>query len=189
MKKIEAVATASKEQERGITQINDAVTMLDKATQQNAHVAEDISKMSTEIAQMSSSLVTAASRANFLEEAREGVCNVDLVYDTAKLKVNVLKLKEEVYSKLGDFDNNQSRDCDTITNWINEFVENNPSISYQSVEDLKVLNKNLSVKLQDLIEENANKASNEVLNNKAREVEIESMRIFGTLNHLKKRGL
>ncbi len=81
IEKIEYVETASKEQEGGIVQINDAITMLDKATQENAHVAEQISNMSNQIADMSNSLVTAASRASFLQEAREEVCNVDLVFD------------------------------------------------------------------------------------------------------------
>ena len=75
-----------KSKKRGITQINDAVNTLDHATQQNAHVAEEISHMSSEIANMSNSLVTAASRASFLQETREEVCDIDLVYDTAGLK-------------------------------------------------------------------------------------------------------
>ncbi|WP_072682076.1 methyl-accepting chemotaxis protein [Arcobacter sp. LA11] len=184
--KIEDVATASKEQERGITQINDAVNLLDQATQQNAQVAEEISDMSNKIANMSSSLVTAASRASFLEEAREEVCNVDLVYDTAKLKVNVLGLKDKVYSKLGTYENWTTKNCDTITDWMEEYVNINPNANNQSLEDLKTLNSNLTLKLQALINGNANKESNLVLNEKAKEVEIESLRIFGSLNRLKK---
>jgi methyl-accepting chemotaxis protein len=186
IEKIEQVATASKEQERGITQINDAVNLLDQATQQNAQVAEEISAMSNKIAKMSNSLVTAASRANFIQEAREEVCNVDLVYDTAKLKVNVLGLKDNVYSKLGSYDNWTTSSCTSITNWINEYSSNNPNDNYQSLEDLKQLNSSLSTKMQALIDANANKESNEILNQKAKEVEIESLKIFGKLNHIKK---
>jgi methyl-accepting chemotaxis protein len=40
---IENVATASKEQESGILQINDAINSLDASTQKNAQVAEQIS--------------------------------------------------------------------------------------------------------------------------------------------------
>jgi len=186
IEKIELVATASKEQERGITQINDAVNLLDQATQQNAQVAEEISDMSNKIANMSNSLVTAASRASFLEEAREEVCNVDLVYDTAKLKVNVLGLKDSVYTKLGTYENWKASKCDILTNWMDEYVNINPNANYQSLEDLKKLNDNLTLKLQALIDANARKESNEVLNEKAKEVEIESLRIFGSLNRLKK---
>ncbi|WP_267884005.1 hypothetical protein [Halarcobacter anaerophilus] len=37
-----------------------------------------------------------------------------------------------------------------------------------------------------MINANADKKPNEVLNDKAKAIEIESLRIFGTLNHLKK---
>ena len=87
---IDEVARASKEQERGIVQINDAINLLDQATQKNAQVADQISSMSSNIANMSNSLVTAASRASFLQGALDIVCDVDLVYDTALLKVSLL---------------------------------------------------------------------------------------------------
>eukprot|EP01029_Cantina_marsupialis_P029598 TRINITY_DN78188_c0_g1_i1.p1 TRINITY_DN78188_c0_g1~~TRINITY_DN78188_c0_g1_i1.p1 ORF type:complete len:198 (+),score=53.16 TRINITY_DN78188_c0_g1_i1:105-698(+) len=186
IEKIDFVANASKEQERGITQINDAVNTLDQATQKNAQVADEISRMSGEIADMSNSLVTAASRASFLEEAREEVANVDLVYDTAKLKVNVLNIKDGVYSKLGSYDNWTALGSQELDKWISDYIEINPNVNFAAIENLKELNKNLTVKLQALIDANASKESNEVLNDKAKEIEIESLRIFGTLNSLKK---
>ncbi|PLY08359.1 MAG: methyl-accepting chemotaxis protein [Arcobacter sp.] len=186
IEKIDLVATASKEQERGITQINDAVNMLDKATQENAHVAEEISKMSTQIADMSNSLVTAASRASFLVDAREQVCNVDLVYDTAKLKVDILKLKDGVYSDLGKYNFSQVEKNKSLDEWINNYIHLNPNANMNSIDDLKTLNLNLNTKLQTLVNSNKDRASNEVLNENAKEVEIESLRIFGTLNALKK---
>ncbi len=186
LEKIEQVATASKEQEAGIVQINDAVNLLDQATQQNAQIAEQISKMSTNIAYMSDSLVTAASRASFLEESREEVCNVDLVYDTAKLKVNVLGLKDDVYSKLGSYETWKTASCYTVSDWIENYIKINPNSCTETIEELKKLNTNLKQKLQELVNANANKADNEILNEKAKAVEIESLRIFGTLNKLKR---
>ncbi|RXK12064.1 methyl-accepting chemotaxis protein [Halarcobacter mediterraneus] len=186
LEKIEQVATASKEQEAGIVQINDAVNLLDQATQQNAQIAEQISKMSTNIAHMSDSLVTAASRASFLEESREEVCNVDLVYDTAKLKVNVLGLKDDVYSKLGSYKTWETKGCNSILEWIETYTQINPNSCNETIDELKNLIASLKQKLQELINANANKADNEILNEKAKAVEIESLRVFGTLNKLKK---
>ncbi|XPV67605.1 MAG: methyl-accepting chemotaxis protein [Halarcobacter sp.] len=186
IEKIEYVANASKEQEKGITQINDAVNLLDQATQKNAQTADQISIMSTQIADMSNSLVTAASRASFLQDAREEVCNVDLVYDTAKLKVNVLEVKDKVYSKLGDFKKWNSTSCEAMNSWIEEYTEINPDTNYDSLDELKVLNVNLKTKLQALIDANANKESNETLNEKAKDLEGETLKIFAALNKLKK---
>jgi methyl-accepting chemotaxis protein len=182
---IEQVANASKEQERGIVQINDAVNALDKATQKNAAVAGDISNMSQEIAEMSNSLVTAASRASFLEIARKQVSNVDLVYDTAKLKVDILKLKDSIFAKFGTFENFAVEANKSQNVWIENFIHNHPDCNMQSVNTLKQLNKELTQKLQSLVDANSHKESNKILNEKAREVENCSVQIFDTLNQLK----
>jgi len=183
---IENVSTASKEQESGIKQINDAVTTLDHATQQNASVAEEISNMSSLIASMSNSLVTAASRASFIEEAREEVCNVELVYDTAKVKVNVLGLKDHVYSKLGTKERWTATLSKSLDKFITEFESKHEGQGIEAVDELKRLNSSFTNKLQELIDANANNESNDVLNEKAKEVELESLKIFGTLNRLKR---
>ncbi len=183
---IDSVATASKEQERGIVQINDAVTNLDQATQKNATVADDISKMSSQIAHMSDSLVTAASRASFLQEAREGVANVDLVYDTAKLKVEILRLKDNVYSKLGTYKQWKVAEDKSMNEWITNYSTSNTLEDTAILENLKTLNSNLNTKLQKLVESNSNKEDNNILNDRAKDVEIESLEIFRELNNLKK---
>jgi methyl-accepting chemotaxis protein len=183
---IEKVAVSSKEQERGITQINDAVTTLDQATQQNAHVAEEISTMSAQIAHMSNSLVTAASRASFLQDARKEVCDIDLVYDTAKLKVDVLRLKDGVYSKLGEYQTWNVQKDQAMNHWIETFVKKDSKVNMGSIEELKSLNNSLNEKLQTLVDKNAKAVSNSELNQIAKEVEIDALRIFGMLNRLKK---
>ena len=183
---ISQVATSSQEQERNIVQINDAVSLLDKATQKNAQVADEISSMSEQIARLSDNLVTAASRSNFLQEAREEVCNVDLVYDTAKIKVEILRRKEQLYSKLGSYEYWQVEKINLMSKWIESYVEKNPNADEDTVNSLNTLNDNLQTYMQELILANTNKEANERLNELAKKVEIESLRIFGTLNKLKK---
>ncbi len=186
IKMIEQVANASKEQERGINQINDAVNLLDKATQQNAHVASDISDMSTQISNMSDSLVTAASRANYLEEARQGVCDVDLVYDTANIKVDILKLKDNLYSDLGNFSDKHITQSKVMQEWIQKYISSHQDLDTNSLNELQVLSSNLQKLMQSLNDANIQRKPNSELNNLAKGVEIECLRIFGTLNKIKK---
>ena len=186
IEKIDQVATASKEQEMGIVQINDAVNALDHATQKNAEVANDISSMADQIAQMSNSLVTAASRASFLEESRDEVCNVDLVYDTAKLKVDILNLKDGVYSKLGTYGSWKVEENQKMNDWIQNYVNNHPGTNMQTIDSLKNESSIFNEKLQSLVDANANKEPNSVLNNNAKEVELQAGKTFGILNQLKK---
>jgi len=62
---IQDVSVASKEQMTGIEQINDAVTMLDRVTQENAHEASAVAQIASEVSQMANNLVAEASAKKF----------------------------------------------------------------------------------------------------------------------------
>ena len=62
---IEDVSSASKEQMTGIEQINDAVTMLDRVTQENASEANQIKSIANNVASMAQDLVTDARNKQF----------------------------------------------------------------------------------------------------------------------------
>ena len=62
---IQDVSIASKEQMTGIEQINDAVTTLDRVTQENAHEANSVAQIATEVSQMANNLVADASAKKF----------------------------------------------------------------------------------------------------------------------------
>ena len=183
---IEKVATASKEQERGIIQINDAINMLDQATQKNAQVADQISTMASNIAQMSDSLVTAAARASFLEDSLDKVCDVDLVYDTALLKVDLLNTKDEIYGKLGDFKSFKINEINSLKQWSTNHINSGKRVDLQIMKTIEESTVSFHKNLQELVEANANKKSNEELNKKAKEVETNTLKIFGYLNNVKK---
>ena len=183
---INEVANASKEQERGIVQINDAINMLDQATQKNAQVADQISTMASNIAQMSNSLVTASARASFLKDSLDKVGDVDLVYDTALLKVDLLNTKDAVYAKLGDFKAFKIEENKTLKDWNQRHINSGKRVDMQIMKNIEELNETLHKNLQELVDANANKASNEILNKNAKEVEMNALRIFGNLNNVKR---
>ncbi|AXH11169.1 methyl-accepting chemotaxis protein [Halarcobacter bivalviorum] len=62
---IEDVSKASKEQMTGIEQINDAVTMLDRVTQENASEANQVKAIADEVATMANELVSDAKSKKF----------------------------------------------------------------------------------------------------------------------------
>jgi len=62
---IKDVSSASKEQMTGIEQINDAVTMLDKATQENAHEASSVAEIAVDVSKLANDLVSDASSKKF----------------------------------------------------------------------------------------------------------------------------
>ncbi|RXK05198.1 methyl-accepting chemotaxis protein [Halarcobacter ebronensis] len=64
--KIEEIANASKEQEQGITQINDAVNQLDQQTQQNALIATQTHDIAAETDAIAKEIVADAQSKEFL---------------------------------------------------------------------------------------------------------------------------
>ena len=183
---INDVARASKEQERGIIQINDAINTLDQATQKNAQVADQISIMASNISDMSNSLVTVASRASFLKDSMDKVCDVDLVYDTALIKVDLLNTKDAVYSQLGSLKDFKIKENTSLNQWIQKHSSSGKKINTQLMKDIENLQKQFHENLQKLVVANANKESNETLNKKAEDVEKDSLKIFENLNNVKK---
>jgi len=63
---IKDIASASKEQQAGIEQINDAVTTLDQGTQRNAAVASETAQIANATSQMAQAIVNEANEANFI---------------------------------------------------------------------------------------------------------------------------
>ena len=59
------VSKASKEQMTGIEQINDAVNMLDKVTQENANESNQIKIIAQEVSQLAHELLTDAKTKKF----------------------------------------------------------------------------------------------------------------------------
>ncbi|MFX4210289.1 methyl-accepting chemotaxis protein [Aliarcobacter butzleri] len=183
---IDDVSNSSKEQEKGIIQIGNAITLLDKAIHKNTEIAKQISTITSNISSMSSSLITVASRASFLEDSLDKVCDIDLVYDTALIKVDLLNTKDEIYGKLGSYENFRIEKNQNLKNWLTNVSASNKEIDSEFIEELNKLDESFHKTLQELVEINSNKDKNTFLNKKAEEVENKLAQIFENLNNLKK---
>jgi len=185
IKLIENVSNSSKDQENSILKINTAVTRMERSTKNNADVSKEISEMSNDIEEMSIRLVNAASKASFIEETRVQVCDIDLIYDIANLKVELFNYKDNVYSRLADRNDNHIKKFDELDQWLDNYAQKYPEINNEIIEKLHKMNNNLYQYLTNLMNSSTNREDNNTINGYAKQVEIESMRIFGTLNQIK----
>ena len=182
------VQAASKEQEHGIVQINDAITELDQATQQNANTASRISDLSNEVSNLSQNLVTASSRATYNQSARKQVCDVDFVYNTAKLKNAHIIFKTNNFNKLGE--NKQwtvvnHHECD-LGKWMDKQEKNNMAFTKtQNWNDLKRIHEGVHIGVQDYINEDVQNALNSTLVKISSDIEVATVGVFDHLNQLK----
>jgi methyl-accepting chemotaxis protein len=98
---INHVSSASREQQEGIEQINNAITELDQATQQNAATATQISELAQDVKVLSDKLINTVSHSQYDQRAKEQVCDVDLMFHLNKLKLDHINFKDNNFAKLG----------------------------------------------------------------------------------------
>jgi len=182
---IDDVTSASLEQEKGMIQINDAISELDKTTQENASNASSIHDLSIQIQNLSNNLIHVANYSKYDENSREQVCDINFSNKLNTLKLNHLKFKE------GCFDSLDSNNPITIQNheqselglWIKEVEEYNHHYSNNpNWTKLKTHHKMVHEKIQEYIDENNKDASNDDLLLIANDIEKASICVFETLN-------
>ena len=181
---IEEVSSSSRKQEQSILKINTAVTRMSRATKDNANVSEDISKMSEEVSSVATGLVNTAHKASFLESTQNQVCDIDLMYSIADIKVNILNYTDEIFSRLASGDNTSIKKCTTLMEWI-EKSTNIGKLDKQYLDKLSQLNNSLYNTLKELMNSTRNNHSNDTINQNAKQVERYTHEIFEMLDKLK----
>jgi methyl-accepting chemotaxis protein len=185
---IDNVTTASKEQEQGISQINDAVGTLDKATQQNASNATDIAELAKDVKILSESLTAVAANAKYDTTTINQTCNVELVYHLNDLFFDHIIFKRDHFKSLNDnktWSVEKPTDC-KIGHWIKEEEANNsPLTQTSSWNNLKKIHERYHHSIQEYLDINAKKSSNNELKPYSKQVETDISEIFDTMNKLK----
>ena len=186
---INNITEASKEQQAGIEQINDAVTQLDQATQQNAQAASNINNMAKEIKSLSSKLLETANHAKFDPKALEQVCDMDLTMFLNRLKLNHVNFKNTNCVKLGSKTNwtvVKETEC-ALGKWIMESEQKDEEFTKtQNWTHLKEVHLNVHKGMQNIIIENANGSNNEVLGKQAHALDESISEVFWTIQQVKR---
>ena len=188
---IEDVSQGSKEEEKGIIQINDTINVLDKATQVNANQATVISDLASEVATLSTNLLKIADRAKFKEFSPKEIEDIDLVFKVSKLKNDHIKFKLVNFDKVGQTKTawtvTKPTDCD-LGKWLAEQESlNNPFTKTQNWKNLKTNHEIIHNSVQNYINEDCkDNVSNELLDSLSKELDRATLEVFKSLDQLKK---
>jgi len=186
---INDIETSSKEQKIGIEQINNTVQELDKKTQQNAQEASNITNLANKITSLSSDLDEVSSNAKFDFSVIKQTCDVSLQNLSASLKHDHIKFKDTNFAKLNNTRNTWSvtkHDSCNLGKWISKSEsENQPYTKTSNWSKLKNIHENVHTGVQNLIDQNGNKASNDILNQISTDVEIAITEVFDMLDIVK----
>ena len=188
---IEDVSQASREEEKGIIQINDAVNALDQATQVNANSATTISGLANEVSKLSDTLLQIADRAKFKISTKEEIQDIDLVFNISKLKNDHIKFKMVNFEKVGTtktaWSVTKSTEC-ALGKWLIE--QENTGKSFTKTDNwsqLKTHHNLVHSSVQDYINEDCKaQPDTNLLNNFSNALDSATSNVFRSLDQLKK---
>ena len=188
---IEDVSQASREEEKGIIQINDAVNALDQATQVNANSATTISGLANEVSKLSDTLLQIADRAKFKISTKEEIQDIDLVFNISKLKNDHIKFKMVNFEKVGTtktaWSVTKSNEC-ALGKWLIE--QENAGKSFTKTDNwtkLKTHHNLVHSSVQDYINEDCKaEPDTNLLNNFSNALDSATNNVFKSLDQLKK---
>jgi len=185
-KMVEDVTSAAKEQMQGISQINDAVTQLDHVTQENAAAATQVSNMSLSVLELAKTLLNAANRTKFDDIKRTMVCDINMIFDTTKLKLDHVNFKENNYAKIKSNTTNFSvtdhHSCN-LGKWLEEHKASLSSTSAWG--DMGQSHEHVHSKVKEFCDSGISSIQPQILIKLGREIEEDTMRVFANLDHFK----
>jgi methyl-accepting chemotaxis protein len=132
------VANASREQMAGITQINDAVAQLDQMTQQNAKLATNISAVGDQIYEQTENFNTIINRVEFDPKYHQSSSDIDLLFDSSRLKLDHVSFKENNYAKISTASTTWAVTSHTDCN-LGKWIKQHENESFAHTEEWKKL--------------------------------------------------
>jgi methyl-accepting chemotaxis protein len=152
---INQVSSASKEQQLAMMQINDAISLLDQTTQRNATEASAIHDMAKINKDLANNLQQAINRTSYDTNSTKRICDVDMIFDMARMKLNHITFKNEAFSKAGagtKFTVTNHHSC-ALGKWIDSQEKENKLITKSKAwEELKHYHKNVHTMTQDVVD-------------------------------------
>jgi methyl-accepting chemotaxis protein len=183
---IEEVANATKEQQNAIVQINDTVNSLDKATQENASLASNISVMAQNTQELVEQLKNAVSNTTYNEMSKKRICDPALIFTANKLKSDHIVFKDNNFNNCGvgkNFTVKTHNECD-LGKWINAH-KNEKFAQTQAWNELLKVHEDVHSKVQKTVDLYAVGASNEEIFTYTKDVEQSATKVFALLDKLR----
>ena len=183
---IDEVANATKEQQEAMNQINDTITSLDRETQKNAAAAHLISEMSNQTKDLALQLQAAVDRTSFSKDAKNRVCDANMIFNLNKLKTDHIMFKTSNFKSCAPgktFSVKKPTECD-MGRWIIA-NENSEFAKTQTWQDLKKEHVLVHHMVQDIVDLYANQYENGQIISVTENLEIHMGKVFDLLDELK----
>ncbi|MDD3008437.1 MAG: methyl-accepting chemotaxis protein [Arcobacter sp.] len=185
-KLIDDVATASKEQQKAMAQINDTVNSLDQATQQNAALASTINDMAVKTSSLVTQLENTINQTSFDKSAHKRVCDTTMIIDINRLKSDHINFKNVNFAQCKEgfkFTVKSCHECN-LGKWIDAH-ENRDFAKTKEWEDLKIAHKKVHDLVQETVYLYADKSDNTKIFLTTKDIEENIEKVFDLLNKIR----
>ena len=183
---IKDVATASREQQSAMAQINSTVNSLDQATQQNAALASTINDMASKTSNLVNHLQETINQTTFDKNAHKRVCDTSLIIDINKLKSDHINFKNSNFALCKEgfkFTVKNDHECN-----LGKWIDSNENKSFAKTKEWEDL-KNAHKKVHDLVQNTVNLYADGSENSKifatTKEIEDNIEIVFDLLNKIR----
>jgi len=185
---IDSVASASKEQELAMNQINDTVNSLDQTTQRNASLANNISEMAATTQGLTNQLQTVIDRTSFDATSKKRVCDTEKIFDFAQLKCDHIKFKNNYFAQCESGKKIVVKTCHecNLGKWIDKSEKENAQfVETIAWQDLKSIHSNVHHIVQDIVDLYKDDYDNGQIISVTQMLENQIDKIFVALDNLK----
>ena len=185
-KLIADVASASKEQQLAMSQINDTVNSLDQATQQNAALASTISDMAAKTSTLVTHLQSTINQTSFDRNAHKRVCDTNLIIDINRLKSDHINFKNTNFALCKEgfkFTVKNAHECN-LGKWL-DLNEDKHFAKSKEWMDLKNAHKKVHELVQTTVDLYCDKSENDKIFATTKEVEENIEIVFDLLNKIR----
>jgi methyl-accepting chemotaxis protein len=183
---IDQVANASKEQQEAMNQINDTITSLDRETQKNAAAADMINTMANQTKVLALNLQAAVDRTSFSKDAKDRVCDTNMIFDLNKLKSDHINFKTSNFKSCApnkSFSVKKPTECD-MGKWLAAH-ENSEFAKTETWQKLKYEHNLVHHMVQDIVDLYADEYANGQIISVTENLEIHMGKVFELLDELK----
>ncbi|MCD4758136.1 MAG: HAMP domain-containing protein [Arcobacteraceae bacterium] len=183
---VTGVTEATHEQKIGMEQINSAVNQLDKATQENANGAEIVANKAMILSEISSQLIAVVNRTSFDKARGDSVCDVNMVFDTTKLKLDHINFKETNFKDVGDgkqWTVKNHHEC-ALGKWIEQHT-NEKFTQNSDWQELLKAHEQVHSGVQEFINVDAKNRNDQKLHTIARSIEENTTKVFEGIDKVK----
>ena len=183
---VDEVASAANEQLQGMEQINSAINQLDQATQENANGSEIVSNKAMALSEIAAQLLALIGRTQFDKSKMKQVCDVNLVFDTTKLKFDHISYKDTNFKDLGNgktWKVKDHKECE-LGKWIKEH-ENEAYANNNDWNNLLKVHEELHHGVQKYVEIDAKDKTDKQLHSVALGIEKSTIAVFEFIDKIK----